>query len=312
MITTIDKLFNVDYGQQEYEAKENLDEGKTILIASGGEDNGIYGFFDIKPFYKAPFISVPRTGTIGQAFVQEIDCCVSSDALVLIPKEKMTLEELYQIAFQIRKLKWKFCYGRKITPYRLKQEKIKLVNSKINYNQFSKEIMPKQVKKQIVKRAKIKFIKIIDLCNINKKTALPQNEVSLDGNTPYVSSSSKNNGVVFFTDEEPNFKANSLTIAKDGNDGYSFYQEYDFITSLHNYVLTPKNNYPTSLLLYIGAIVRIKAYCYNHYYPINKKHIEEMEIPIPIKDNGKYDFEHIEKMIKNSYGFKELKEIIIA
>jgi hypothetical protein len=33
-----------------------------------------------------------------------------------------------------------------------------------------------------------------------------------------------------------------------------------------------------------------------------------MEIPMPIKDDGEYDFKHIEKMIKNSYGFEEIKE----
>ncbi len=312
MITTIDKLFKVEYGQKEYENKSLLEgaEGKNIVVSSRGEDNGVYGFFNTKNGYKAPVISVPRTGTIGQAFVQLINCSIDNNCLVLIPKGKLGVEDLFQVAFQIRLTKWKYKYGRQITPDRLKQEKIKLVKSNINYKEFSEKITPRQIKKEIIGKTKTKLVRISELCNIDKKTALPQNAISLDGNIPYVSSSSKDNGVVFFTDEEPNFKAKSLTVAKDGNDGYSFYQPFNFITSLHNYVLTPKNNYPSSLLIYVGAIIRIKAYCYNHYYPINKRHIENMEIPMPINGSGKYDFAHIEKLIKNSYGFKQIKEYL--
>ena len=35
MITTIEKVFSVDYGQKEFEIKGEIEEGKTILIASG-------------------------------------------------------------------------------------------------------------------------------------------------------------------------------------------------------------------------------------------------------------------------------------
>src|SRR3989338_2785038 len=105
----IKDLFNVKYGQKEYHDKEWLEgeEGKNILISSKGDDRGVYGFFNIENKFKAPFISAPSTGTIGQAFVQIIDCSVDDNCLVLLPKEKMTVEELNQIAFQIRQNKWR-------------------------------------------------------------------------------------------------------------------------------------------------------------------------------------------------------------
>ena len=37
--------------------------------------------------------------------------------------------------------------------------------------------------------------------------------------------------------------------------------------------------------------------------------LKDMEIPIPYK-NDKIDFSYIEKLIKNCYGFEELKEFI--
>lgn len=122
----LDELFEINYGQKEYENKEELESGNTILISSKGEDKGCYGLFNIPVYYKAPIITVPRTGSIGHAFVQELDCCANSDCLVLQPKKNssMNLNQLYQIAYQIREIKWKFNYGRKITPERLKKETV--------------------------------------------------------------------------------------------------------------------------------------------------------------------------------------------
>lgn len=62
-----------------------------------------------------------------------------------------------------------------------------------------------------------KLVKLIDICNIEKKNALPQNAINLDsGGTPYITTTSKNNEVSNFTDEEANSKANCLTVAMNG------------------------------------------------------------------------------------------------
>lgn len=52
MISTIDTLFDISYGQSEYESKGHLDAGDTILISSKGDDNGCYGFFAIPAFIR--------------------------------------------------------------------------------------------------------------------------------------------------------------------------------------------------------------------------------------------------------------------
>jgi hypothetical protein len=66
-----------------------------------------------------PFVTVPRTGSIGEAFVQLTPCGVTSDCLVLMPKAGTTIEDLFIAAAKIRHEKWRFNYGRKITPSRL-------------------------------------------------------------------------------------------------------------------------------------------------------------------------------------------------
>lgn len=311
MITTIGQLFKIEYGQKEYHNKEWLEgnDGKNILISSKGIDNGIFGFFDIDNNFQAPFITVPSTGTVGQAFIQEQDCSVDDNCLVLMPVKKLTKEELFQIVFQVRLNKWKYRYGRQITPERLATQKISLIDSKLNYSKLSQKLLPQKVSKiKIIANTNIKLKRIDEICDILKKSALPQNTMDSDG-TPYITTTSKDNGVSNWVNEEPNTKGKCLTVALNGSVGEVFFQFDDFITSGDNAVLTLKENYNPYLLFYIGAMIKNHQWRYNYYRKLNLSKLKKMSIPIPFK-NGIIDIDYIEKIVNNSYGFKELKKYL--
>jgi hypothetical protein len=311
MIATIDKLFNIVYGQKEYHNKEWLKgtEGKQILISSGGEDNGLYGFFDIKPKFKAPIISVQGYGTIGHAFVQEDDCAIDDHMLILSPKEKMTLEQLYQVAYQIRLTKWKYRYGRGITPTRLKKEKVRIEDFKINIREYEKRFMPKKTNKiNIKENNKIKLIPLTKLCNIERRSAIPQNAMDLNGNIPYVTTSSKDNGVSNFVNEEPNAKGKCLSVALNGSCGQTFFQFDDFITSGDNAIITLKGRYNPYLLFFIGYNIYRQRWGFNYYRKLSETRLKKFLIPMPLNSKGEYDLEYIEKIVKNAYGFEEVKQ----
>lgn len=319
-VTTVGSLFDVEYGQKEYHNKEWLEgnEGHNILISSKGDDNGIYGFFDIKNYYKAPFITIPSTGTIGHAFLQGKDCSVDDNCLVLIPKIKISIEKLYQIAYQIRLNKWKYRYGRQITPTRIKSQEIRLIDSKINYENFVKKITPKKKAKANIKENKnIKLVPVIylkdkqenGLCELHKKTALPQNQLE-NGKTPYVTTSSKNNGVSGYYDEDPNFKGKCLTVALNGSVGETFFQFDDFITSGDNAVLTLKDEYNPYFLFYISVMIKNHQWRYNYYRKLNLTKLKKMQIPMPFKNREELDLKYIKNIVENSYGFDELKKYL--
>jgi len=319
-ITTIGKLFDVEYGQKEYHNKEWLEgnEGDNILISSKGDDNGIYGFFNIKNKYVANFITVPSTGTIGHAFLQIENCSVDDNCLVLIPKIKIKIEQLYQVAYQIRLNKWKYRYGRQITPKRIKLQEIKIIDGEINYSDFVNKITPKKKNKLKIKENKnIKLVPVVyeknkqenGLCIIGKKTALPQNQLE-DGKTPYVTTSSKNNGVSGYYDEEPNFNGKCLTVALNGSVGETFFQFDDFITSGDNAVLFFKNSYNPYLLFYIGTMIRNHRWRYNYYRKLSLTKLNKMQTPMPFKNVKDIDLDYIKKIVENSYGFDELKKYL--
>lgn len=115
----IGKYFEIYYGQNELENKDGLGYGVTPVISSSGEDNGLFGFYAYDWLILPPFVTVPRTGSIGHAHVQEFPCGASSDNLLLLPKKDTQLEMLYVAAAIIRREKWRFNHGAKMTPQRI-------------------------------------------------------------------------------------------------------------------------------------------------------------------------------------------------
>ena len=116
---TIGGHFDIFYGQKSLHNKEQLLPGNSLIISSSGADNGCYGFFDFDDLIKPPFLTVPSTGSIAEAYVQEWPCGVTDDCLILVPKADTPHEMLYIAAAVIRDEKWRFSYGRKATPSRI-------------------------------------------------------------------------------------------------------------------------------------------------------------------------------------------------
>ncbi len=311
MITTIGKLFNIVYGQKEYHNKEWLDgdNGKNILISSKGVDNGVYGFFDIPNKFKAPIITVQGYGTIGQAFVQEYDCSVDDHMLILMPKKKMTLEELFQVAHQIRLTKWKYRYGRGITQGRLENEKIKIIKSKINYSNFLKKNIPSNKKREKIKsNGRTKLVPLVDLCEIKREYYYYVDEVDrTKEKIPYITTTESDNGVGVFCNEEPIFEEKTLTVSLDGKSGLTFYQINSFIAGEKTAVLKLKDIKNRGVLIYIGAIIRLFSWRYNYARKLSIGRLRKILIPIPIKEDNSYDLDYIDKLVKNCYGFDKIK-----
>jgi hypothetical protein len=311
MKTTISELFDVSYGQRGFENKQTLSEGNTILISSSGRDNGCIGFFDIEPFYKKPFITIPRTGSVGEAFVQTYECCVNDNVIVLVPKKKIEIENLFQIAYQIRLNKWRYTfYGRTVTPEKIKKQVITLENIDTDYKKLLENILPKEKSKiNINENSKFKVFKVIDLCSVEKKNSLPKNLMNSDGKTPYVTTTSFDNGVSEFVDEKPIFKGKCLSVSLNGSVGEVFFQIEDFITSGDNAILRLKTKYNPYLLIYIGVLIRNNQWRYNYYRKMSINKLKNLELPMPMKDKD-IDIDYIKKIIQNSYGFEQTIELL--
>ncbi len=246
-----------------------------------------------------------------------------------IPDRLSEIKEELKIFITDPKLPFKDIPELKKISFLEKDEKLELIPEKYIDSKIpttkelenSLDVMTKEVlfyimknrmerKIRLKREENIKMVKIISICNVEKGTALPQNVLASNGgNIPYVTTSSMNNGVSEFVDEEPNFKSKCLTVALNGSVGEVFFQPEDFITNSDDAVLTLKKEYNPFLLFYIGALIKNNRWRYNYYRKLSKEKLENMLIPLPIK-NGDIDLDYIEEIVKNSYGYDEIKKYL--
>ena len=118
---TIGGLFDIFYGMKELHSREGIGPGRSLVISPTGQYNGCYGWLEFPTLIEAPFVTVAQTGSIGESFVQLEHCAVNDDCLVLLPKRNLevTMSDLVLAAASLQAEKWRFTYGRKLTPSRI-------------------------------------------------------------------------------------------------------------------------------------------------------------------------------------------------
>ena len=112
-------MFQIYYGMKELHSRRGIDQGKTLVISPTEAYNGCYGWLEFDQALKPPFVTVAQTGSIGEAFVQLEPCAVNDDCLVLLPNPRLRISQLIVAAVCLQAEKWRFAYGRKLTPERI-------------------------------------------------------------------------------------------------------------------------------------------------------------------------------------------------
>lgn len=116
---TIGSVFDIYYGLKELHSREGFSPGDALIISPTESYNGCYGWLDFPVVTKPPFVTVAQTGSIGEAFAQFEPCAVNDDCLVLIPKKEVSEAKLVIAAASLQTERWRFSYGRKLTPPRI-------------------------------------------------------------------------------------------------------------------------------------------------------------------------------------------------
>lgn len=134
-IDEIGGRFDVLYGLGEVESRENIPPGGTLVISPTEQYNGCDGWYSFPMVLTPPFITVARTGSIGGTFVHIEPCAPNSDCLILLPRseEWASVAELILAAAAIRSERWRYNYGRKITPDRIASVRVDHSDETGNY-----------------------------------------------------------------------------------------------------------------------------------------------------------------------------------
>lgn len=122
------------------------------------------------------------------------------------------------------------------------------------------------------------------------------------GSIPYISSSADNNGLTAYVDTEPSQTANTMTIARNGSVGSTFFQPIPYAASPDDVrILTPRKNIKLNVYsgLFIKTVIEQEKFKYAYGRKLGTKRIEKVIIKLPVDQNGAPDFEYMEQYIKS-------------
>lgn len=323
-------LFNIAAGIYHY--PDEYEDGNTPYISASNENNGVSQKINLKPDFKGNCII---TGKLGcTAFYQPNDFCATSDVNIFIPKNFSLNEKigLFIVSVINSSENYKWNYGRQCRISDSESIIIKLPVCVDNNKRIIKdpsckyspngyipdwEYMENYIKslhsKPIVTQNKLKntnttpllvqnwnefkFSDIFD-CSIAKSVDFGNTE---EGTILFVGREGDNNGFQGYVnvDNSKITKGNCITLSMVGSYKHAFYQPKDFVASqniliIRNEKLNQKNGLFLCTLINMDMLNK-----YSYGRSIQKNHMCNYWIKLPVDNNGNPDWEYMENYIKS-------------
>ena len=315
----IEDVAEIISGRDIYE-KERID-GLVPYITATANNNGI-GYFvaNNNETLESGCLSVNRNGSVGYCFYHPYKALYGNDTRKLRPKKNNRYISLF-ISMCITKQREKYGYGYKMGTGRLKRQRILLpADTNNNPDWAFMEAYMKQKEQQILKPTIEKLCKQLIVNDILGGKSLCSNWKAFyftevfteiqrgkrlkkadhkDGQTPYVSSTSLNNGIDGFIGNDGSVRRfnNCLTLANSGSVGCAFYHQYTFVASDHVTKLKRDGLDKYAYLFMIPIINRLsEKYSFNR--EINDERIKREKLLLPATDKGEIDFVFMSAFMK--------------
>ena len=120
--------------------------------------------------------------------------------------------------------------------------------------------------------------------------------------TPFITTSSENNGISYYVDSDPMFKGDALTVASDGSVGATFYHDKPFSAGNIAVVLEPHDDvrakWTPKSALFIATCIRKYAqirHSWTDKYSVNR--VRDTMLPLPVDFSGKPDWQYMDEYI---------------
>ena len=306
--------------------KADMQLGNMPFIGASELNNGITAFTcSINESIDNNVLGVNYNGSVGFAFYHPYRAIFSDDVKRI--KWKSSLHNnrytLLFLASMIGQQKCKYAYGYKFNSQRMKRQKILLPiqsNNTIDWgfmepymNQKERHILKPTIER-LCKRLIISdisgggkslcsnwkafyFTEVFTEIQRGKRLKKADHE---QGNTPYASSTSLNNGIDGFVGNDGSVRKfdDCLTLANSGSVGCAFYHQYTFVASDHVTKLKRTGLDKYAYLFMIPIINRLsEKYSFNR--EINDERIKREKLLLPATDKGEIDFAFMSAFMKD-------------
>lgn len=303
----LDNLFDVTYGNK-FDANKMkfTQDGEINFISRTSRNNGCVGKVvkvkNILPFNPG-MITVSLGGSyLLSSFVQPQEFYTAQNVAVLSPRKEMTLNEkiFYCKCISMNRFKYS-AFGREANKTLKKLLVPKNVPAWVQENkleEFSKQNAPFSNKKLSLKDCKMKDFSFSYIFKIDKGKRIVISKHARDGNCPFVSSTSKNNGVSNWLDVEPIHRGNTITVNYNGSIGEAFYQPVPFWASDDVNVLYSNFKLNPYIAMFLITMIKKEKYRFNFGRKWHSERMEKSKIRLPVDENGDPDWKFMENFIK--------------
>ena len=317
----LDELFEVRNGlaSSQVEVVDDRDEAYSVayLCPSKTQAGTIAGFVNPenvpeKHLYPAGTLHVSTNGEGSHtyAYVSLLPAVPNSDVCVLLPRAPMSEKVLRFYAYAITKNRPRFNYARKPKGDRLGRI---MLPEPHELPVWLDEVDLAEIERAVGEFARIGesgplpetewvHIRITDLFELTKgKGPSLADAEGNPGETPYVTTTDKNNGVAAWVDEPPYHEGGALTVASNGSVGEAFYQTSAFCASSDVAVLTPKFEMPPEVALFLCTVLRFEGkalFSYSRKWGLDR--LKGSSVWVPVTESGMLDLTYIEKFISSS------------
>lgn len=273
-------------------------------------------------FFNGNCLVIVNNGSVGKVYYQPSRFTCSHDITPLYLNDYFLNKELAMfLAKCLERTGETFTYARKWRPKRIRTSKIFLpINDKKEPNWQFMEDYIKQEQKLIAQKVidyyeqkmletafdlvgledvEWKVFSFDDIFRRIQRGKRLKKDDHIEGNKPYVSSTSLNNGVDDFIGNKEDVRKfeNNLTVANSGSVGSCFYHQYEYIASDHVTSLTLENG-DKYIYLFMASIVKRLEEKYSFNREINDRRIRREKIILPVKENGQPYWEYMSQFMQ--------------
>lgn len=303
---------------------KNVADGKTIIIAASGANEGFSCFSNDDPISKnAMTISFNGVGT-GTAFVHNYLFNLNSDCGLVKPKENISLYALRFIAVSINQNKNKFNYGYKANESRILRQTVLLPISDDGQPDYAYMAEYAQQKRETMLNKYLEYVEEHvaelehkDIPALDEKEWKPifissmfelvrgcENNMAMleDGYTPLISAKANNNGLKGFVHNPKKIIAGQcITLNNDGDGGagLAYYQPANMALDSHVTALVPLFDMSAFVMLFIAKCISGLHGFFGHGLSISNPRAKRLRIMLPVTDTGEPDYAYMEQYSKN-------------
>ena len=305
----LDEIFEIRYGNQFDLSKMEVSDNDTGInfISRSSQNNGfvakVLKYRNIEPF-EAGLITVTMGGSyLLSSFVQPAPFYTAQNIKVLIPRNEMTVLEKLFYCYLIEFNRFRYSSHSREANSRFDDILVPAINefpdfvNTISLNDYQFEERPIVNKELKLNTDNWKYFNLYDnFFDMYVGKYYPKDSFT-NGKVPLISSSKVDNGVMEFTNLEPAFNSNCLTIGKVGMT--NFYQPLPFCATADVTVLVPKFEMSVYCALFLKVILDTEKYRWTYGNQIRLNDCQKIKIKLPATKEGYPDWQFMENYIKS-------------